>query len=287
MPDASCLVPEQDFFTGKPSVEGLGYSFLFRNYRADVGKWQTSDPLGYPDGWNNFAYCNNSVTDCFDYLGAWGIQFGEINIGYGDPWLAFDQDVADTYSSATIGTLDGLTFGGFSSLVGTTATDQSAYDSGLMGGSIAQVALISAAIPTYLPEAGLSAGGALGYAVLGYTTSFISGADYQQALWGATGMQISTATANLAVNSPVIPDSFNALAVALSNTLVNQSSSFLTQGDLSSFDATRAFLSGYLAGQLGSINWQSGEIQFMATGFGALVESLHHLTTQKLQELAE
>jgi hypothetical protein len=29
-----------DFFTGKPSVEGLGYSFLFRNYRSDLGKWQ-------------------------------------------------------------------------------------------------------------------------------------------------------------------------------------------------------------------------------------------------------
>jgi RHS repeat-associated protein len=60
-----------DFFTGKPNVEGLGYAFLFRNYRADVGKWQTSDPLGYPDGWNNLAYVNNSVTDCFDWLGAW------------------------------------------------------------------------------------------------------------------------------------------------------------------------------------------------------------------------
>jgi len=227
------------------------------------------------------------VTDCFDYLGAWGIQFGGTNIGYGNPWLAFDQNVADTYSSATIGTLDGLTFGGFSSVVGMTATDQSAYESGLMGGSIAQVALANAAIPTYLPEAGLSASGALGYAALGYTTSLISGADYQQALWGATGMQISTAMASLAVNSTVIPDRFNALAVALSNTLVNQSMSFLTQGDLSSFDATRAFLSGYLAGQLGSMNWQSSQIQFMATGFGALVESLHYLTTQKLKELAE
>jgi RHS repeat-associated protein len=63
-------VPDQDFFTGKPDVEGLGYSFLFRNYRADVGKWQTSDPLGYPDGWNNLAYVNNWVNIAFDPLGA-------------------------------------------------------------------------------------------------------------------------------------------------------------------------------------------------------------------------
>ena len=44
------------FFTGKPHVEGLGYAFLYRNYRADLAKWQTADPLGYPDGWNQLAY---------------------------------------------------------------------------------------------------------------------------------------------------------------------------------------------------------------------------------------
>ena len=57
------------FFTGKPHVEGLGYAFLFRNYRSDLGKWQTSDPLGYPDGWNNFAYVNNHVASSYDCLG--------------------------------------------------------------------------------------------------------------------------------------------------------------------------------------------------------------------------
>ena len=49
------------FFTGKPLVGELGYAFLFRNYRPEQGKWQTSDPLGYPDGWNNFMYCNNRL----------------------------------------------------------------------------------------------------------------------------------------------------------------------------------------------------------------------------------
>ena len=59
------------FFTGKPHVEELGYAFLFRNYRSDYGKWQTADPLGYPDGWNNFVYCNNGVVGFIDYLGGW------------------------------------------------------------------------------------------------------------------------------------------------------------------------------------------------------------------------
>jgi hypothetical protein len=50
-------------------VEGLGYAFLFRNYAAGLGKWTTSDPLGYPDGWNNFAYGNNAVTSGIDAQG--------------------------------------------------------------------------------------------------------------------------------------------------------------------------------------------------------------------------
>ena len=37
-------------YTGKPYIGELGYAFRFRNYRADQGKWQTTDPLGYPDG---------------------------------------------------------------------------------------------------------------------------------------------------------------------------------------------------------------------------------------------
>ena len=63
------------FFTGKPAVDELGYAFLFRNYRADQGKWQTQDPLGYPDGWNNFVYVNNGATSNIDLLGGWTYNF--------------------------------------------------------------------------------------------------------------------------------------------------------------------------------------------------------------------
>ena len=58
------------FFTGKPHVEGLGHAFLFRNYRTSLAKWQTADPLGYPDGWNQLAYCGNEVNRCVDWYGA-------------------------------------------------------------------------------------------------------------------------------------------------------------------------------------------------------------------------
>ncbi len=68
--EADPSVPESEaFFTGKPMLHGMGYAFLFRNYRADVGKWQTADPLGYPDGWNNLAYCGNNGTNALDPLG--------------------------------------------------------------------------------------------------------------------------------------------------------------------------------------------------------------------------
>ena len=57
------------FFTGKPHIDELGYAFLFRNYRPEKAKWQTADPLGYPDGWNALAYCGNNCLVNVDCLG--------------------------------------------------------------------------------------------------------------------------------------------------------------------------------------------------------------------------
>ena len=71
------MVDNPIFFTGKPHVDGLGHAFLMRNYRADLGKWPTADPLGYPDGWNQMAYCGNGVIDLVDILGCASI--GDIN----------------------------------------------------------------------------------------------------------------------------------------------------------------------------------------------------------------
>ena len=59
---------ESAMFTGKPYIGELGYAFLLRNYRPEQGKWQTPDPLGCPDGWNNLAYVNNGVTMAIDWL---------------------------------------------------------------------------------------------------------------------------------------------------------------------------------------------------------------------------
>ena len=67
-------------FTGKPDVEGLGYAFLFRNYRAGLGKWQTADPLGYPDGWNQMTYCGNAIIKDLDAWGTETVDIGSVNV---------------------------------------------------------------------------------------------------------------------------------------------------------------------------------------------------------------
>ena len=70
------------FFTGKPQIGEMGYAFLMRNYRSDTGKWQTSDPLGYPDGWNNYAYCGNHPGMAIDGDGAvWSWATGALGAG--------------------------------------------------------------------------------------------------------------------------------------------------------------------------------------------------------------
>ncbi len=75
----SSFLPLPLFFTGKPQVEGLGRVFLYRNYRADLAKWQTADPLGYPDGWNQLAYCGSGVTEYVDLYGALQVVCNDIN----------------------------------------------------------------------------------------------------------------------------------------------------------------------------------------------------------------
>lgn len=64
-------------------VEGLGHAFLMRNYRAGLAKWQTADPMGYPDGWNQLAYCNNAATSAVDL---WGCKKKIVEITWNDHW---------------------------------------------------------------------------------------------------------------------------------------------------------------------------------------------------------
>ena len=85
----------EGWFTGKPFVEGLGHTFLMRNYRAALAKWQTADPLGYPDGWNQLAYCGNDVIKCIDLIGGW---CEEVHHDINETWLQSNNISLDYYS---------------------------------------------------------------------------------------------------------------------------------------------------------------------------------------------
>ena len=85
---------DYNFFTGKPQVEGLGYAFLFRNYSANNGKWLSQDPLGYPDGWNNFAYCNNGVMNSCDPLGL--VEVGDTRTREANEIISWDGNTTWT-----------------------------------------------------------------------------------------------------------------------------------------------------------------------------------------------
>ena len=96
------------FFTGKPMVEGLGHTFLMRNYRAGLAKWQTSDPMGYPDGWNQLVYCNNGVTSAVDLWGcevfddAWELIFGHWMVGGGVELDLFYDEYFTSYMASNM-----------------------------------------------------------------------------------------------------------------------------------------------------------------------------------------
>ena len=81
--DSPTPTQNSNFFTGKPFVEGLDHAFWMRNYRAGLAKWQTADPMGYPDGWNQLAYCNNGVTSALDL---WGCKKKIVEITWNDHW---------------------------------------------------------------------------------------------------------------------------------------------------------------------------------------------------------
>ena len=103
-------IDKNAFFTGKPMIDELGYSFLFRDYNPNQGKWTTTDPLGYPDGWNNLAYVNNQTTIYVDFLGASGTltihsssqgEASSFNVS-GHSWISYTDD--KTKKTTTYGT---------------------------------------------------------------------------------------------------------------------------------------------------------------------------------------
>ena len=108
------------FFTGKPMIDELGFTFFFRDYNPNQGKWTTSDPLGYPDGWNNLAYCGNHSNMAIDTDGAlWSWATGVVGAGLSvagyvvsSLWTESDITTVGIVSAAAGGFVAGALAGG-------------------------------------------------------------------------------------------------------------------------------------------------------------------------------
>jgi RHS repeat-associated protein len=101
-------------FSSKPwiahnssNTDGL-YYYGYRFYDPLTQKWPNRDPIGEKADLNLYRFNYNAPINYVDPDGLWGIQFGDFNIGWGDPNLAFDWDSWGDLGQGAAATADGL-----------------------------------------------------------------------------------------------------------------------------------------------------------------------------------
>jgi RHS repeat-associated protein len=101
---------ESDFgYTGHFAHAPSGMHLaMFRAYDSGTARWLSRDPLGESEGLNSYLYVANDPVNYFDPNGLWGIQFGNVNLGVGDPNLAFNAESWDEIGQGAQAVLDGI-----------------------------------------------------------------------------------------------------------------------------------------------------------------------------------
>ncbi len=84
------------------------YYFRARWYEPETGRWLSPDPIGISGGLNLYAFCGNDPVNYIDPTGNGGVQFGDYFLGWGDPWLVFDDSTLDTMWNGGAAAIDGM-----------------------------------------------------------------------------------------------------------------------------------------------------------------------------------
>ena len=96
-------------FQGREYSTSTGlYNFRARWYAPTIGRWLSKDPIGLEGGLNLYVFVENNPINLKDPGGLWGIQFGDVNIGVGDPWMLFDNDSWGDLGRGVAATTDGI-----------------------------------------------------------------------------------------------------------------------------------------------------------------------------------
>lgn len=107
--------PATYFYTGKPYDEDIGaFTFAFRAYDPQVGRWSTVDPSGFYDGPNPQIY-TPVPTSMVDPLGCWKIRINSDDV-FAETSVLSPATVTDTVgrqlSFWLSGAASGATFSG-------------------------------------------------------------------------------------------------------------------------------------------------------------------------------
>jgi len=102
----------------------LGGDVRNRYYDAEIGRYISRDPLGYPNGLNNYLYVNNNPINRVDPLGlGWGFDLLDAVLG-----------AAETVANVGMGVADGVGFGLASTAAGIVYGDDVVADIQQSGG---------------------------------------------------------------------------------------------------------------------------------------------------------